>query len=150
MSLCVSVYCTLWSPAGKELTSWLLFVVSNCEFVTSPLVSLVRCRTWLYRFLIFAPLLTLLAVCFLLIQILNVTSVSEQWRTCSDATFFSASDLVSHCCPMSHKKDGRLICVKNTSLYLSSVVGKTGTLRVKHCFIDKLLCKRYYNKSICK
>ena len=26
----------LWSPAGKGLTSWLLFVVSNCDFVTFP------------------------------------------------------------------------------------------------------------------
>ena len=50
--------CALWSPAGKGLTSWLSFVVSNCEFVTFPLVSWVRCGTWLYRFLIFAPLLT--------------------------------------------------------------------------------------------
>ena len=32
----------------------------NCEFVTFPLVSWVRCGAWLYRFLIFAPLLTLL------------------------------------------------------------------------------------------
>ena len=31
-----------------------------CEFVTFPLVSWVRCGTWLYRFLIFAPLLTLI------------------------------------------------------------------------------------------
>ena len=37
--------CALWSPAGKELTSWLSFVVSNCEFVTFPLVSWVRCGT---------------------------------------------------------------------------------------------------------
>ena len=51
--------CASWSPVGKGLTSWLSFVVSNCEFVTFPLVSLVRCGTWLYRFLIFAPLLTL-------------------------------------------------------------------------------------------
>ena len=29
----------LWSPAGKELTSWLSFLMSNCEFVTFPLVS---------------------------------------------------------------------------------------------------------------
>ena len=33
----------LWSPAGKGLTSWLSFVVPNCEFVTFPLVSFVRC-----------------------------------------------------------------------------------------------------------
>ena len=33
----------LWSAGGKGLTSWLSFVVSNCEFVTFPLVSWVRC-----------------------------------------------------------------------------------------------------------
>ena len=26
----------LWSPAEKGLTSWLLFVMSNCDFVTFP------------------------------------------------------------------------------------------------------------------
>ena len=26
----------LWSPAGKGLTSWLLFVMFNCDFVTFP------------------------------------------------------------------------------------------------------------------
>ena len=49
----------LWSPAGKGLTSWLSFVVYNCEFVTVPLVFWVRCGTLLYGFLIFVPLLTL-------------------------------------------------------------------------------------------
>ena len=29
--------CAWWSPAGKGLTSWLSFVVSNCEFVTFPI-----------------------------------------------------------------------------------------------------------------
>ena len=38
----------LWSPAGKGLTSWLWFVMSNCEFVTFPFVSWVRCGTLLY------------------------------------------------------------------------------------------------------
>ena len=43
---CVRLFiCALWSLAGKELTSWLSFVVSNCEFVTFPLVSWVRCGT---------------------------------------------------------------------------------------------------------
>ena len=32
--------CALWSPAGKGLTSWLSFVMSNCEFVTFPLVQI--------------------------------------------------------------------------------------------------------------
>ena len=35
LCLCVCLFiCALWSPAGKGLTSWLSFVVSNCEFVT--------------------------------------------------------------------------------------------------------------------
>ena len=33
----------LWSSSGKGLTSWLSFVMSNCEVVTFPLVSWVRC-----------------------------------------------------------------------------------------------------------
>ena len=37
--------CALWSPAGEGLTSLLSFVVSNCEFVTFPLVSWARCGT---------------------------------------------------------------------------------------------------------
>ena len=37
--------CALWSPAGKGLTSWPPFVVSNCEFVTFSLVCWVRCGT---------------------------------------------------------------------------------------------------------
>ena len=32
-----------WSPAWKELTSWLSFVMPNCEVVTFPLVFWVRC-----------------------------------------------------------------------------------------------------------
>ena len=39
MPLRASVYMCLLSPAGKGLTSWLSFVVSNCEFVNFPLVS---------------------------------------------------------------------------------------------------------------
>ena len=36
LCLCADLFkCTLLSPAGKGLTSWLSFVVSNCEFVTS-------------------------------------------------------------------------------------------------------------------
>ena len=36
--LCFHAYLfvdALWSPAGKGLTSWLLFVMSNCEDVNS-------------------------------------------------------------------------------------------------------------------
>ena len=58
MPLCASVYLCLVVTCWKGLTFWLSFVVSNCEFVAFPLVSWVRCGTWLYRSLIFAPLLT--------------------------------------------------------------------------------------------
>ena len=61
LCLCARLFiCALWAPAGKGLTSWLLFVVFNCELVTFPLVSLFRCGSWLFRFLIFSPLLTLI------------------------------------------------------------------------------------------
>ena len=44
--LCARLFiCALWSHAGKGLPSWLLFAVSNCEFVTFPSVSWVRCGT---------------------------------------------------------------------------------------------------------
>ena len=40
LCLCARLFmCALCSPAGKGLTSWLSFVVSNCECVTFPLVS---------------------------------------------------------------------------------------------------------------
>ena len=46
LSLCKRLFiCALWSPAGKELTSWLSFVMSDCEFFTFLLVSWVRCGT---------------------------------------------------------------------------------------------------------
>ena len=35
----------LWSPAGKGLTSWLSFVMFNCFFSLSHMVSCVRCGT---------------------------------------------------------------------------------------------------------
>ena len=46
LCLCARLFIfALWSPAGKGLTSWSSFVVSNCEFATFPLVSRVRCGT---------------------------------------------------------------------------------------------------------
>ena len=44
LCICARLFiCALWSSAGKRLTSWLSFVVSNCVFVTAPLVFWVRC-----------------------------------------------------------------------------------------------------------
>ena len=39
MPLCASVYMCLVVTCGEWLTSWLSFEVSNCEFITFPLVS---------------------------------------------------------------------------------------------------------------
>ena len=65
-------------PCGKGLNSWLSFVMSNCEFVTFPLVSSVRCGTWLYRFLIFAIFLTLIA--YLLNGVIGVGPVCARYH----------------------------------------------------------------------
>ena len=35
----------LWPPAGKGLTSWLLFVMFNCDFVTFAFGVLGQCGT---------------------------------------------------------------------------------------------------------
>ena len=46
LCLCARLFiCALWSPAGKGLTSWLSFVVSNSEFATFPLEFWVRYGT---------------------------------------------------------------------------------------------------------
>ena len=45
LCICYALIVALWSPAGKRMTSWLSAVMSNCEFVTFPLVSWVRCGT---------------------------------------------------------------------------------------------------------
>ena len=46
LCLCACLFiCAMWSLAGKGLTSWLSFVVSNCEIVTFPLLSWVRYGT---------------------------------------------------------------------------------------------------------
>ena len=46
LCLCARLFiCALWSTAEEGLTSWLSFVVSNCELVTFPLVFWVRSGT---------------------------------------------------------------------------------------------------------
>ena len=65
MLFCAPVYCCLVVTCWEGLTSWLSFVVSNCEFVTFPLVPWVRCGTSLYRFLIFALFFTYAMLFFL-------------------------------------------------------------------------------------
>ena len=60
LCLCARLFiCALLSPAGKGLTSWLSFVVFNCEFVTFPIGILGQVWYSIVSILTFAPLLTL-------------------------------------------------------------------------------------------
>ena len=63
MSLCASVYMCFVVTCWERADLLALVCGVYCEFVTFPLVSWVRCGTWLYRFLIFAPLLTYVGSC---------------------------------------------------------------------------------------
>ena len=64
MSLCASVYMCFVVTCWERADLLALICGVYCEFVTFPLISWVRCGTCLYRFLIFAPLLTLCLLCF--------------------------------------------------------------------------------------
>ena len=58
MFLCASVYMRFVVTCRETADLLALVCGVCCEFVTFPLVSWVRCGTWLYRFLIFVYLLT--------------------------------------------------------------------------------------------
>ena len=64
MLLCLIIHAAaLWSPAGKGLISWLLFVMFYCVFVTFPCD--IHDQVWylIVLILIFAVFLTL-KICF--------------------------------------------------------------------------------------
>ena len=64
LCLCERLFiCALWSLAGKRADLLALVCGVQLWVVTFPLVSWVRCGTRLYRFLIFAPLLTFINRC---------------------------------------------------------------------------------------
>ena len=86
----------LWSLAGKGLTSWLPFVMLNCNVVTFPSVSWVRCGARLYRFLIFAFFLilgnctigmTTSHFCIFLLVGINWSLKKDNWTHCSRGCF---------------------------------------------------------------
>ena len=72
MRVCLLIHCC------HLLTSWLSFMMSNCELVTFLLISCVRCDIWLYRLLIFALFLTLLVMLIVLWLFSHVVS----WVRC--------------------------------------------------------------------
>ena len=56
LCLCARLFvCALWSPAGKELTSWLSFVVSAVSLSLSHWYPVLSVVLDCIRFLIFAP-----------------------------------------------------------------------------------------------
>ena len=61
-TFCLSIPVNLFCCLVRDWKRYLLWVVSTMSLSLSPLVSWVRCGTWLYRFLIFAPKLTLLII----------------------------------------------------------------------------------------
>ena len=75
--LCASVYMCFLVTCWERADLLALVCGVFCEFVTFPLVSWVRCGTWLYRFLIFAPLLTLILSSNL--EIMRISAVSQEW-----------------------------------------------------------------------
>ena len=91
---CMSVCWCLVVTCGKGLNSWLSFVISNCEVVTFPLVSWVRCGAWLYQFLIFALFLTLLVTRTPLSFFLKkmCTYLVNNWLLCEDYIWGFRSD----------------------------------------------------------
>ena len=60
VSLCAPICVCFVVNCGEGADLLALVCGVCCGFVTFPLVSWVRCGTWLCRFLIFAPLLTFL------------------------------------------------------------------------------------------
>ena len=59
MFSCASVYVALWSQSKKGLTSWLSFVMSNCDVVTFPIGVLGQVLCLIITILIFALFLIL-------------------------------------------------------------------------------------------
>ena len=58
MSCVCHAFASFYCCSVVGLTAWLLFVMFNCVLSLSHVVFWVRCSTWLYRFLIFAIILT--------------------------------------------------------------------------------------------
>ena len=83
----------LWSPAGKRLTSWLLFVMSNCEVVTSYWypwsgVVLVCIDPWYLPYSYFAILYKCAVELFFKIDVTNTFKIKHFEMRLIDPYFF--------------------------------------------------------------
>ena len=93
MSLCVSVYMCFVVTCWERADLLALDCGVYYEFVTFPLVSWARCGTSLYRFLIFAPLLTLTGGCTGLSES-TLVKISHCWKSHATAHFIFESHTI--------------------------------------------------------
>ena len=100
------------SYRGKLNNSYLLALVCGvyCEFVTFPLVTWVRCGTWLYRFLIFAPLPTL-------DLILRELFISSQYLQSAKTPSTRAICTKHSICARRFGLDGMCLCILYVQIY---------------------------------
>ena len=75
---CASAYWCLVVTCWERADLLALVCDVYCEFVTFPLVSSVRCGTWLYRFLIFARILTFHDHNYHLMQVKSIAECSKR------------------------------------------------------------------------
>ena len=75
----------LWSPAGKGLSSWLLFVMFNCVFVTFPCGIL--CQVWY----LIVPIPDLCCLSYF------VTMNINHWISTTYVTYLSEYKIPSYC-----------------------------------------------------
>ena len=96
--LCLLCLCAHLFICALERADLLALVCGVCcEFVTFPLVSWVRCGTWLYRFLIFAPLLTFSLIIFSVIAFTSQHNGMCVERWLRSASAYTQSDLSRPC-----------------------------------------------------
>ena len=96
MSLCASVYMCFVVTCWERADLLALICGVYCEFVTFPLVSRVGWSTWLYQFLIIAPLLTLRPVpCPFTISWNKHTQLHSETYNWASAWYFQHFDILT-------------------------------------------------------
>ena len=99
MSLYASVYMCFVVTCWERADLLALVCGVYCEFVTFPLVSWVRCGTWLYRFLIFAPLLTLTSSVIMTFISCTVTiNLCQSVRNLMNMVIYPTTRVIWKCC----------------------------------------------------
>ena len=137
---CYVFECAVWSPAGNWRTSWLSFVVLNCEFVTFSLVSWVRCGTYLHRFLIFAPFLLCLNTGSHFVQLIRTN-----WEILSDDLIINLCVIIFLFETSGSREDAILRYLLSTALavILFRVQNHLCNLKEQFCEILLHLCQCY-------